>query len=128
MSLPIDILIVFADADNKPSKETGLSWVTQFKKFLEFMLTQVINEKPKILLKGEYDTLTSPRLDNVSILIPILSKDFISSSACMQNVETFFNVVNKNAHRIFKVTKSPLMPQEQPDYLRPLIGYEMYQL
>ena len=44
------------------------------------MLSQVLSEKPKILLKGEYDTMTSPLLDNVAVLIPILSKDFIKST------------------------------------------------
>jgi hypothetical protein len=128
MSLDIDILIVFADADNAPSDESSVGWVSQFKKFLEFMLTQVTNEKLKIMLKGEFDTLTSPRLDNVGVLVPVLSKDFIRSTACMQHVETFYNAVNKNSNRIFKVTKSPLTQQDQPDFLRPLIGYNMYQL
>jgi hypothetical protein len=124
----IDILIVFAEADNEPSHENAVAWVSQFKKFLDFMLGQVVDEKLKILVKSEYDTMTSPRLDNVGILIPILSKEFIASTACMENIEMFYNAVNKNHNRIFKVTKSPLTPQEQPEYLQPLIGYDMYQL
>jgi hypothetical protein len=128
MSSDIDILVVFADTDNEPSNEGGVAWVSQFKKFLEFMLTQVINEKPKILVKGEYDTMTSPRLDNVGVLVPILSKEFIASSTCLEHVDMFYTAVGKNANRIFKVAKSPLPLQEQPEYLRPLIGYDMYQL
>lgn len=129
MSSDIDILIVFAEADNEPSSESPLPWVSQFRKFLEFMLSQVINEKPKILLKGEHDTLTSPRLDNAGVLISILSKDFIASSTCMGHVKTFYNAVNKNSDRIFKVVaKSPVTIQEQPQFLRPLPGYDMYQL
>lgn len=128
MSSDIDILIVFADADNEQSGENATPWVLQFRKFLEFMLTQVMNEKPKILLKGEHDSMTSPRLDNAGILIPVLSKEFMGSSTCMGFVKTFYNAVNKNSSRIFKVAKSPLTLQEQPVFLRPLANYDMYQL
>jgi hypothetical protein len=128
MSSDIDILIVFADADNEQSGESTMPWVLQFRKFLEFMLTQVMNEKSKILLKGEHDSMTSPRLDNAQILIPILSKKFVSSSTCMGFVKTFYNATNKNSSRIFKVAKSPLRLQEQPAFLRPLTNYDMYQL
>lgn len=128
MSTDIDILIVFAEADNIPRDETAVSWVSQFKKFLEFTLAQVINEKPKILLKGEYDSMTAPKLENVALIIPILSKDFISSATCMQHLETFYQAANKSPNRIFKVTKSPIAPQEQPEYLRALLGYNMYPL
>lgn len=128
MSSDIDILIVFADADNEQSGGSAAPWVLQFKKFLEFMLTQVMHEKQKILLKGEHDSMTSPRLDNARILIPILSKEFISSSTCMGFVKTFYNAVGKNSSRIFKVAKSPLALHEQPAFLRPLANYDMYQL
>ena len=80
MALDIDILIVFADADNEPSGNSSEGWVSQFKKFLEFMLSQVLTQKPKILLKGEYDTMTSPMLDNVAVLIPVLSDAFVKST------------------------------------------------
>ena len=33
MALDIDILIVFADADNEPSGNSEVGWVSQFKKF-----------------------------------------------------------------------------------------------
>ncbi len=101
MALDIDILIVFADADNEPSAGNEVGWVSQFKKFLEFMLNQVLTEKPKILLKGEYDTMTSPTLDNVAVLIPILSKDFIKSTACLENLSRFNEAANKRSSSNF---------------------------
>src|SRR5688572_16240791 len=98
MALDIDILIIFADADNEPSG-TDTGWVSQFKKFLEFMLNQVLSEKPKILLKGEYDTMTAPKLDNVAVLIPILSTDFIKSATCLEHLSLFNEATNKNYSR-----------------------------
>ncbi|HTE33345.1 MAG TPA: hypothetical protein VK666_23350, partial [Chryseolinea sp.] len=119
-------LIVFADSDNQPS-----GWVTAFKKFLEAMLEQVSGQTPKVILKNEFDTMTSPRLDNAGVLIAILSKDFIQSPACMEYVEKFHAATQPTAaliNRVFKVFKTPVSTSEQPPRLRELFGYEMYQL
>lgn len=87
MVFDIDVLIVCAEKDNEAIKNE-LGWVSQFKKFLELMLNQVLGEKSKILLKAEFDTLTSPKLDNVGVLVSILSKDFIASGTCLDHVES----------------------------------------
>ncbi len=130
MKFDIDVLILFADKDNEAGKgQTG--WVTQFKKFLELMLSQVLGEKPNILLKSEFDNMTSPKLDNAATLVSILSPDFIRSGQCLDNLETFYKAVEtsgKTLNRVFEVFKTPLSLQEQPPRLRELIGYEMYQL
>ena len=128
MPFEIDILIIFADADNVASPDGKDGWVSQFKKFLEFMLGQVIDINPKVLLKGEFETMTSPRLDNVALLVPILSREFMASTACLENLETFYKAVNENNHRILKVVKDPVPVGQQPEFLQPLLGYEMYQL
>jgi hypothetical protein len=130
MKADIDVLIVFADKDNETGK-TAIGWVSQFKKFLELMLNQVLGEKPNILLKSEYDNMTAPNLNNVSTLVTILSKDFIQSGGCLDHLEAFYKATSstdKNRHRAFKVFRTPLTPQEQPPRLRDLIGYDMYQL
>jgi hypothetical protein len=130
MVFDIDVLIVFAEKDNAANKNE-LGWVSQFKKFLELMLNQVLGEKSKILLKEEFDNMTSPNLDNIGVLVPILSTDFIQSGRCLDHLESFCKTVEKsgkNRNRVFKVFKTPLTAQEQPPRLRELIGYEMYQL
>jgi len=130
MVFDIDVLITCADADNEANKnEPG--WVSQFKKFLELMLTQVLGEKPNVMLKSEYDSITSPTLNNVGVLVTVLSKDFIQSGRCLDNVELFYKSIEssaKNRNRVFKVLKSPLTLQEQPPRLRELIGYDLYQI
>jgi hypothetical protein len=130
MTFDIDVLIAFAEGDDQSNKNE-LGWVSQFKKFLELMLNQVLGEKSKIMLKSEYDNMTSPQLNNVGILVTILSKDFIQSGRCLDHVESFYKNVEsntKNRNRVFKVFKAPLSAQEQPPRLRELIGYDMYQL
>lgn len=130
MIFDIDVLIVFADSDNQSNKNE-LGWVSQFKKFLGLMLNQVLGEKSNIMLKAEHDNMISPNLNNVGILVTILSKDFTQSGPCLDNVESFYKNIesaSKNRNRVFKVFKSPLSTQEQPPRLRELIGYDMYQL
>ncbi|MFN3841394.1 MAG: hypothetical protein ACK4RF_11885 [Cyclobacteriaceae bacterium] len=130
MKFDVDVLILFADKDNETAKGQA-GWVTQFKKFLDLMLSQVLGEKPNILLKSEFDSMTSPKLDNAATLVNILSPDFIRSGQCLDNLETFYKEAEtsgKNRNRVFKVFKTPLALQEQPPRLRELIGYEMYQL
>lgn len=131
MAFEIDVVIAFADRDNETASKNELGWVSQFKKFLELMLTQVLGEKPKILLKGEHDNMVSPKMDNAAVLVSILSKDFIQSGHCLDHVEGFYKALEssaKNRNRVFKVFKTPLNVLQQPPRLRELLGYEMYQL
>lgn len=131
MVFDIDVLIAFADGDNQSNKKDDLGWVSQFRKFLGLMLNQVLGENAKIMLKAEYDNMVSPKMDNVGILVTILSREFIQSGKCLDHVETFYKAVESNSrerNRVFKVFKSPLSIQEQPPRLRELLGYDMYQL
>ncbi len=130
MNFDIDVLIIYADNDDVPSGN-GPGWVSQFKRFLELMLSQVLGSKPNIMLKGEHNNIVSPNLDNTALLIPVLSKDFIESGSCLDHLETFHKVTSESQHaasRLFKVFKSPLAVMEQPPRLRELLGYEMYQV
>jgi hypothetical protein len=129
MVFDIDVLIVFAEKDNEANKNE-LGWVSQFKKFLELMLNQVLGEKSRIMLKEEFDNMTAPGMNNVGVVVTVLSKDFIQSGKCLDHVESFFKAIEpagKNRHRAFKIFKTPLTAQEQPPRLKDLIGYEMYQ-
>jgi len=129
MAFDIDVLITFSEKDNETTQKNEQGWVSQFKKFLELMLLQVLGSKPNIVLKSEFDTATSPTLDNASILVAILTKDFVESGRCLDNLETFYKAsADSKINRVFKVVKSPLSAQEQPPRLRDMIGYEMYQL
>lgn len=129
MAFEIDVLITFAEKDNEAAQKNEQGWVSQFKKFLELMLLQVLGSKPNIVLKSEFDTATAPALNNAAILVAVLTKDFVQSGRCLDNVETFYKATSTaKINRVFKVMKAPLTVQEQPPRLRDLIGYDMYQL
>ena len=129
MAFEIDILVTYAEKDNEVAKKSEQGWVTQFKKFLELMLLQVLGTKPNIVIKSEFDTATAPALDNAAILVTILTKEFAQSGRCLDLVESFYKASSKSKiNRVFKVLKSPLTLQDQPPRLRDSLGYEMYQL
>lgn len=129
MAFDIDVLITFAEKDNEAAQKSEQGWVSQFKKFLELMLLQVLGSKPNIVLKSEFDTATAPALNNAAILVAILTKEFVQSGRCLDNVETFYKATSESKiNRVFKVMKAPLTVVEQPPRLRDLLGYEMYQL
>ncbi|MBK5279179.1 MAG: hypothetical protein JJE09_09985, partial [Bacteroidia bacterium] len=129
MAYEIDVLITFADKDNETAKKNEAGWVSQFKKFLELMLYQVLGEKPNILLKGEYDSVTAATLDNAAVLVTILSKEFVQSGRALDTVEGYYKAIGTSkVNRVFKVLKSPLSIQEHPPRLRDLLGYDMFQL
>lgn len=72
MAFEIDVLITFAEKDNEAAQKSEQGWVSQFKKFLELMLLQVLGSKPNIVLKSEFDTATAPALNNAAILVAVL--------------------------------------------------------
>lgn len=125
MAFEIDILITYADNDNHAA-DRGNGWVTDFKRFLELMLLQVLGEKPNILLKSEHDSVTGGDMKKVGILIPILSPHFIESGECLDTLEDFLNTAKSSFPRVFKVLKKPIGHEEQPTKLRELIGFDLY--
>src|SRR5438046_2485820 len=109
MTFDVDVLITFAQKDNETASKTDTGWVTHFKKFLELMLYQVLGTKPNILLKDEFDSVTASTLDNVGVVVAVLSKDFVQSGRCLDTVESFNKIAaSSKANRIFKVMKAPL--------------------
>lgn len=128
MALDIDVLITYAEKDNETAKKGDTGWVGHFKRFLELMLFQVLGSKPNVVLKSEFDSATSPTLDNVAVMVAVLTRDFAQSGRCLDAVETFHKAAQGSPFsRIFKVLKAPLPLTEHPPRLRDLLGYDMYQ-
>jgi Domain of unknown function (DUF4062) len=129
MAFEIDVLITYAEKDNEVGKQNEQGWITQFKKFLEFMLLQSLGYKPNVVIKSEFDTATAPTLENVAVLVTVLSKEFAQSGRCLDLVELFYKVTaSTKLNRVYKVLKAPMALPEQPPRLRDSLGYEMYQL
>lgn len=128
MSFKIDILVTYSATDDlNKGKEQG--WVTNFQKFLQMLLQQVIGDEVNILMKNEEDSITAANLNDVAILVPVLSTSFISSGKNIDLLEKFSRQSQKDkAPRVFKVLKQPISREEQPSKLKDLLPYELYSI
>lgn len=126
MAIDIDVLIIFSDQDNQPN-----GWVDSFRKYFTRVLSYLSSDQLNVVLKGEYDSLTSPGLNNAGVLVSILSPDFARSTNCRSYLQQFDLATRETAgevNRLFKVNKAPVAINEQPAELRELFGYDLYNL
>ena len=122
-----DIIINYTEKDNQA--ENGKNgWVTDFARFLEIMLTQVLGKNPNISLKSEDASLSAAELKNTGILISILSPHFVNSSQCLEAIEEFGISEPSATKRLFKVLKTKVDYDEQPVKLRDGLAYELFDL
>ena len=123
-----DIIINYTEKDNQP--EDGKNgWVTDFARFLEIMLTQVLGKNPNISLKSEDSSLSAEELKNTGILISIVSPHFINSSQCLEAIEEFSNSNESiTTKRLFKVLKTKVDYEDQPLKLKDGLAYELFEL
>ena len=123
-----DIIINYTEKDNKAKKgENG--WVTDFARFLQIMLTQVLGKKPNITLISDNASLSAAELKNTGILISILSPHFINSTQCLEALETFGNTsLTSETKRLFKVLKTNVEYGDQPSQLKDGLAYDLFDL
>jgi Domain of unknown function (DUF4062) len=123
-----DIIINYTEKDNE-SKQGKNGWISDFTHFLTIMLTQVLGEEPKIIIKSEGSALSVSELKNTGILISILSPYFIHSTQCLDAIEEFYKANEASAKkRLFKVLKTNVPYDEQPDKLKDALPYELFDL
>ena len=101
MAYEIDVLITFAEKDNEVGKKNETGWITQFKKFLDLMLYQVLGEKINVVLKSEFEDFTASSMDNAAVLVAIVSKEFSQSGRCLDTVESYYKATSAAKQRDF---------------------------
>jgi hypothetical protein len=133
MKFEYDILISFSGADDKPLEKYPKGWVNSFQSFLERLLTQLMGEKPKIILSdgNAPSDISSKALTMVSVLSP----NYVDSVPHVREAESFYRNLEKDGslqkdglNRIFKVLKSYVPTNKHPEGLRDLIGYNLYNI
>lgn len=123
-----DIIINYTEKDNEAAKNEN-GWVTDFARFLEIMLTQVLGRKPTIVLKSENSALTAAELNSTGVLISVISPHFINSGQCLDAIEEFYKGISTSkTNRLFKVLKSHVSYEEQPAKLKDSLPYDLFDL
>ena len=137
-----DIFISYAHIDNKPLTEGQKGWITSFHQALEIRLTQLLGDEPEFWrdesnLRGndQFANAIVVRLQRIAVLITMLTPRYVNSDWCMKEVKWFCRgaehtggvVSPRNMSRIFKVMKTPVPLERQPQELQSMLGYEFYQ-
>mgnify|MGYP002777090570 CR=1 FL=1 len=132
MKFDYDIYISYSLADNQP-KENQAGWISNFQRFLDTLLYQILGEKPSFLNYGNQEKPSKSSLAGVGVFISVLSPEYVKSEPCIEEIEDFFNLANKEGNlfvngreRVFKVVKFPVSPSEQPSKIANLLNYDLY--
>ena len=136
-----DIFISYAHIDNLTFVESDEGWIDKLHQALEIRLSQIRGEKVKIWrdrkLQGNdyFSDAILGIFPSVKIFIPILSPRYVKSEWCLRELQAFYNEAEKmggvnvfGKSRIFKVIKTPISIERQPQELRDLIGYDFFEI
>ena len=84
MKYEYDIFISYHQDDDKAS-DGNIGWVSSFHIFLERLLTQLMGEKPRMVLSG---TLNAEQLIDKSIAtVSVLSPSYVNTVATVKEAE-----------------------------------------
>lgn len=137
-----DIFISYAHIDNQSFSDGQVGWISDFHQFLEIRLTQLRGEKTRILrdLKLQGNDCINERIvsqfPTITVLVSVVSPRYVKSTYCIQEIQEFCNCANKtggirvagNKSRVFKVIKTPVLSEQQPQELQTLLGYKFYEI
>jgi hypothetical protein len=134
-----DFFISYAHLDDESLMEGEPGWVSRLHRLLEIRVGQLLGEKPKIwrdpkLQGNDYfaDSILE-RFPRIAALISVLSPRYVHSEWCTRELKAFCSASEKSGgvrvadkSRIFKVVKTPVPPEQHPNEVQPLLGYEFY--
>ena len=134
MQFEFDIILSYAGKDDEPLQGTDKGWVSNVKKFLVTLFTQISRGTPKILEVTEVDELRNLE-EKGAVYIAILTEAFFEDERLTTNLKAFADEAIKKGNleiggqgRLFKVVKQPInVDNYLPDY-EDLLPYDFYQI
>jgi hypothetical protein len=136
----MDIFISYAHIDNEPLVEEYPGWVTAFHRVLEKRLRQLLGEEPSIWrdteLRGNdlFDDEIADRFRDARLFISVVSPRYVRSDYCQKELREFLEAAGGSARakvgnrsRVIKVIKTPVGLEDQPESIRPMLGYAFFQ-
>lgn len=133
------LFINYAHRDNTHLDHLTQGWIDLLHERLENRLGQLLGEKPDIWrdpkLRGydHFDQKISIILSPSALFVGILTPSYIKSEWCSRELQEFHDqaVANGGVHiedksRIFKVLKTPVTSDEQPQRMCGVLGYEFF--
>ena len=141
MNFEKDVFISYAHVDDVPITEGMKGWISELHEYLQNRVFQLTGVKPVIWrdarLQGNdfFAPEIVAQFPKLKVLVSIITPRYLKSSWCTKEVEEFFKAANENGGisvenkaRIFKIIKTPVKRDEQPEKIREILGYEFYKI
>jgi len=136
MSFEYDIFISNAEAKSAVSDNQD-TWAKRLRYFLHLVLDRLLGERPTIALSEDLEKnyLTVVPADffaRTAIFVSVLSPESIKSSKALKELELIYPYLktsislHTDSQRFFKVLKSNLTIDEQPEKVRTYLSYDFY--
>jgi hypothetical protein len=134
-----DFLISYAHIDDQALVDGQSGWVSELHRLLAIRVGQLMGQTPKIwrdpkLQGNDYfaDTITE-RLPRIAALVSVFSPRYVQSEWCNRELKEFCRAAEKSGGvrihdkaRIFKVVKTPVNLERQPEEVQPMLGYDFF--
>lgn len=134
MNLDQEIILLYAEEDDQPIEGGLKGWVSNFHKFLDTLLSQIIKGDPQIKLVTDRG-FEAGVLDNAAVVIAVMTPSLAKASSVMVAINTFGDknkkedtLVLDGICRLFKVHKAPFEEESFLPNFQEFIAYDFYMI
>jgi hypothetical protein len=136
-----DLFVSYGHLDNSAAAKDELPWIERFHKDLERRVSQYLGGNVSIWrdnkLQGNHsfaDEIES-QVGRAAAIVPIVSPRYLTSDWCQRELKAFLRAVERSGGlkvgtrtRLFKVIKTLVEVEKQPEIMQQVLGYEFYRL
>ena len=139
MEFENDVFVSYAHIDDQALAEGQPGWISSLHRALQVRLEQLLGKEariwrdPKLQGNDVFADRLVDRLPGVAVLVSVLSPRYVKSEWCQRELTEFLKaaVATGGARvadklRVFKVVKTPIPAELQPQDLQPALGYEFF--
>jgi hypothetical protein len=141
MAFQKDIFISYAHYDNQQVDQNFESWVSDFHETLYRYVKEKWGKDPEIWRDNQlhgndnFKDEILAQIPSVKILISVITPRYVNSDWCKDEVQAFLDAAVHNGgleighkSRIFKILKTPVEREAEPEPIRRNPGYEFYKI
>lgn len=132
MAFEYDIFLSYTSTDNEKLPGYDSGWVDNFKKFLDTLISQLLQHHPKIITSQDVKPGFNP-FEKACVVIYLVSPEYIVSGEFSKEAEYLRLLVNNASQmridgklRMFKASKSFVEPEKYHPLLRELVSYDLF--
>ncbi len=127
------IILLYANLDDKPDSHSSRGWVSIFLKNLERLLDRLSGEKHSIIKLSEYDLDPDSFPLKSSIIIPVFSNNFLQAPIFMSYLSVLEKEATKKSKssadiKFINVFKNRIPIEEIPHYLKQNKFYNFFEI